>query len=161
MERTTCNNYRRTRLDRNIPTGQTGNGFDRREEANPAQQMQRREYQPSQRSKVFESQNRTRTYERLPQENQNTTRDRYEAPPMDRAPSNRAFENDRQSRQWRQAETQTPVRQERSVQPNYERSSSTNSAGTRSSSSHSQRSMQFQKRESTGNQAPAQLQKRA
>ena len=75
-------NYRRTKLDRNIPTEQRSNGLDRREETNPAQEMQRREYQPSQRSKVFESQNRTRTYERSPQENQNTTRDRYEAPPI-------------------------------------------------------------------------------
>src|SRR5688572_9001714 len=150
-------NYRRTRLDPNFPTEERGNRLDRREETSPAQEMQRREYQPSQRSKVFESQNRTRAYERLPQENQNTMRDRYEAPPLDRAPSNRAFENDRQPKQWRQAETQTPVRQGRSVQPNFERNSSTNRVGTRSSSSYSQRSMQFQKRESTGNQAPAQI----
>ena len=149
-------NYRRTSLDRNIPTEQRSNGFDRREETRPVQEMQRGEYQPSQRTRSFESPSRTRSYERVTQEQQNTLRDRNEAPRLERTPSNRTFESDRQPRQWRQAETQTPVRQGRSVQPNYERNSSINSGGTRSSTGHSQRSLQFQKSESNGNQAPAQ-----
>jgi len=149
-------NYRRTSLDRNIPTEQRSNGFDRREETRPVQEMQRGEYQPSQRTRSFESPSRTRSYERVTQEQQNTLRDRNEAPRLERTPSNRAFESDRQPRQWRQAESQAPVRQGRSVQPNYERNSSINSGGTRSSTGHSQRSLQFQKSESNGNQAPAQ-----
>ena len=132
--------YRRTKLDRKeIPAEQRNSGFETREATSPAQSMQRREYQPSQLTTAFEGQESTRTYQRIPQESPRITRDRYEAPPLERAPANRETQqqSETQPRQWRQVENQNPVRQERSVHPNYERNSSVNSSRTRTSISQS------------------------
>ena len=151
--------YRRTRLDRKeIPAEQRNSGFERREATSPAQSMQRREYQPSQRTTAFEGQERTRTYQRIPQESPRMTRDRYEAPPLERAPANRAMQqqSETQPRQWRQVESQNPARQERSVQPNYERNSSTNSSRTRSSISQSPPAEIRKKDSGDANEQPSQ-----
>ena len=152
--------YRRTRLDRNeITTEQRNSGFESRETTSPAKNMQRMEYQPEQRTTVFEGQERTRTYQRIPQESPRMTRDRFEATPLERAPAIREMQqkSETQPRQWRQVQSQNPVRQERSVQPIYERNPSTNSNRTRSSMSQPPPA-EIRKRNSVdGNEQPAQV----
>jgi hypothetical protein len=151
--------YRRTRLERNeISTGQRSGEFERRDAVSSEQNTQRKEYLPAQRTTVFEGQERTRTYQRIPQEFPRTTRDRYEAPPLERAPANREIQrqSETQPRQWRQVENQNTTRQESSVQPSYQRNSSINSNRTRSSFSQPPQA-EIRKRYSGGaNEPPAQ-----
>ncbi len=114
-------------------------------------EVQRREYRPS-RSPVNE--NPARTYQQMQREPRNNARDRYEAPPVQRAPANREMlqrNNDIQRRtnmeRMHQPQKQSSIRQEgpsyqRERMPSYRENSS------RSTSSQPQRSMQYRKSDS-------------
>ena len=117
---------------------------------NPAENSPRREYQPVQRTPAQENQNSNRTYQRIPQERQRITRDRYEAPPLERAPSNREIQrqSDTQPRQSQQVERQNQVRQQRYSQPDLQRNPSINSNSTRSSTGQPERPAQIRRNDS-------------
>jgi hypothetical protein len=152
--------YRRSKADeKNSPAPENRNRFDPRNENDPngGQNMRRSTYQSEQRFRTFQKENPSRTYERIPLEKKNNVRDRYEAPNLERSPANRETQrpSSQPTRQWRQGESQAPSRQ-RSVQPNYERKSSTSFNRTRSSMNQSQQPAQMQKRQSgTVNRTPS------
>ena len=117
--------------------------------------VQRREYQPSQ-SPVNE--NPSRTYQQMQREPRNTARDRYEAPPVQRAPANREMQQrnyDIQRRtnteQIHKPQRQSSIGQEgtsyqRDRTPSYRENSS------RSTSNQPQRSMEYRKGDSGSGQ---------
>lgn len=126
------------------------NGFESLEQrrSNPAHDVQRREYQPSQRTREADNQSPARTYQQVQRERENVARDRYEAPPLQRAPTNRPVErrSNTQPQQWQQTQRQNSVRQRES--PTMQRDGSSYRQNRTSNPGQSQRSIQFRKSDS-------------
>ena len=118
--------------------------------------VQRREYQPSQRSEPSERQSPARTYEQLQRQPNNNARDRFEAPPVQRNPENREMQRrstaQPQQRQQTQRESPAPQRENMNVQR--DRPSSFRENSTRSSAGQSQRSTEFRNRNSGSSGQP-------
>jgi hypothetical protein len=112
--------------------------------------VQQREYMPSQRTRPSVNEKPSRSYEQIQRERENNARDRYEAPPVQRAPMNRDVQRrtSSQPRQWQQTERQGTTRQRANVQPQNNRSDDFN---RRSTVQPSQRSTQFRKSDSGNN----------
>jgi hypothetical protein len=112
--------------------------------------VQQREYMPSQRTRPSVNEKPSRSYEQIQRERENNARDRYEAPPVQRAPMNRDVQRrtSSQPRQWQQTERQGTTRQRANVQPQNNRSDDFN---RRSTVQPSQPSTQFRKSDSGNN----------
>ena len=119
------------------------------------------------------SPNTIRSYERVETERQNNARDRFEAPPVQRAPSNREtsqrnYQNERRESQQRNFEMQrrtetqrmqptqrqNPVRQQENLNMQRQRTPSYRENNQRSTSQPSQRSTQFRKSDSGASSQP-------
>jgi hypothetical protein len=111
------------------------------------QREQRETYQPSQRTRERELDAEPgRTYERMPPERQNSVRDRYETPSLERAPSNR----DTQRKSYA-----TPQHRERSEQPVQRQDGGSLNRAPARTLTPSQRSTHMKKSESNTTRQPS------
>lgn len=114
---------------------------------NETSDVQRREYQPSQRTPSV-NQSPSRSYREIQRAPENNARDRYERPPVQRAPVNRDMQRrtNAQPQQWQQRERQNTTRQEENIQRNSSRNADVNSNTNRSSvQQQSHRNTQLQR----------------
>lgn len=165
-----------TELDKSNRTSQRDRSvesFDHRRTSTPddaqrtvPEEVRRNEYQRT-------NPNATRSYERIRTTPENTARDRYEAPPLQRAPSNRdvqqrSYQTERREAPQRnyesprsnttqrtyQPQRQNPVRQQENVNVQRQRTPSYRENTNRSTSQQPQRSTQFRKSDSGSSGQP-------
>ena len=117
---------------------------------NVTREVQRGDYTPSQRTRPSVNKEPSRSYETIQRARESNVRDRYEAPPVQRAPMNRDVQRgtNSQPQQWRQIERQNTTPPRENVQPQHNRSSDLN---RRSTVQPSQRSTQFRKSNADNN----------
>lgn len=135
--------------------GQRNNGFESLDERrnNPTQreyrsprEIQGRTYEPRERQPSIERTGPSRTYEQIQRQRENNARDRYEAPPIQRAPAQRERQQRTYQPQQQRTDRQSTMRQRENIMMQRESSPSLRENSSRGQQRQSSRSMEFRKR---------------